>query len=335
MHVGRSYRISEFLVWTRGDIYLLVALGLVPVVLYQVVGLKWLGLPFTAVALFGTATAFIVGFKNIQTYSRTWEARQVWADIVGTSRAWGTMSRDFVKNADQTRTLIYRHLAWLTTLRYYLRGSRGWETLGNRNSTEYQKYYAIPERETTLEVELAKYLPDDELRQVLSAHTPATRIVALQSATIKALYAGQEIVVLQFVDMQRSVRDLHLYQARSERIKDFPFPRQFATVSAMFVKLFCLLLPFGLLREFDKLNDSVGGFMQGHMVWLVIPVSVLVSWMYTSLQQVGESTENPFEGGANDVPISQLSRALEIDLRQMLGETDLPSPLQPRNSIVL
>ena len=62
---------------------------------------------------------------------------------------------------------------------------------------------------------------------------------------------------------------------------------------------------------------------------------VLVSWMYTSLQQVGESTENPFEGGANDVPISQLSRALEIDLRQMLGETDLPAPLQPRNNIVL
>ena len=59
--------------------------------------------------------------------------------------------------------------------------------------------------------------------------------------------------------------------------------------------LFCLLLPFGLLREFDKLNDSVEGVIKGNMVWLVIPFSVLISWMYTSLERVGESTENPFD----------------------------------------
>jgi putative membrane protein len=101
------------------------------------------------------------------------------------------------------------------------------------------------------------------------------------------------------------------------------------------VNLFCILLPFGLLGEFDKLNDIMTGFLQGKMVWLVIPFSVLISWVYTSLEQVGESTENPFEGNANDVPISQLSRNAEIDIREMLGETDLPPALQPRNNIIL
>jgi putative membrane protein len=41
--------------------------------------------------------------------------------------------------------------------------------------------------------------------------------------------------------------------------------------------------------------------------------------MYTSLEQVGESTENPFEGGANDVPISTLCSTIERDLNVMLG----------------
>ena len=123
-----------------------------------------------------------------------------------------------------------------------------------------------------------------------------------------------------------------MHQGRSERIKDFPFPRQFATINPLFVKLFCVLLPFGLLREFDKLNESVDGLMKGNMVWLVIPFSVLISWLYTSLEQVGASTESPFEGGANDVPISQMCRAAEIDMRQMLGETDLPPALQPRTT---
>ena len=71
------------------------------------------------------------------------------------------------------------------------------------------------------------------------------------------------------------------------------------------------------------------------MVWLAIPFSALVSWMYVSLEQVGESTENPFEGGANDVPISQMSRLIEVELREMLGETDLPPLLQPTNDIIL
>jgi putative membrane protein len=262
VHVGRSYRIPEFLAWTREDIYVLIVLGLVPVVLYQALGLKWLGIPWTAVALLGTATAFIVGFKNIQTYNRTWEARQIWGDIVGSSRAWGTMSRDFVKSPGKTRTLVYRHLAWLTALRYHMRERRAWETVTKPNNAEYRKRYCVPEQESALEVELAKYLPRDELAQILSSKSRATQIVALQSRTIKELYDSQEIVVLQFVDMQRAVRDLHLHQARSERIKEFPFPRQYATVSSLFVRLFCLLLPFGL-QGVRPAQRERGGLDQG------------------------------------------------------------------------
>jgi putative membrane protein len=71
------------------------------------------------------------------------------------------------------------------------------------------------------------------------------------------------------------------------------------------------------------------------MVWLVIPFSVLISWMYTSLERVGASTENPFEGSPNDIPIAQMCRTAEIELREMLGETEVPSPLEPRNNIIL
>ena len=335
MHTGKSYKLSEFLNWTRRDIYVLIVLGVVPVVAYQIGNIKWLGIPWTVVALLGTATAFIVGFKNLQTYNRTWEARQIWGDIISSSRAWGTMSRDFFDNAEKSTELVYRHLAWLTALRYQLRENRAWETITKAYNAEYLKYYSIPEMQTALETELAKYLPDAERKQILATGSKATQIMSLQSKTIKGLFATQAIVVAQFLDMQRSIKDFLLQQGRCERMKDFPYPRQYATINSFFIKLFCLLLPFGLLREFDKLNESVEGVIKGNMVWLVIPFSVLISWMYTSLERVGESTENPFEGNANDVPISQMCRTAEIDLREMLGETDLPPPLEPRNNIVL
>ena len=335
MHTGKSYKLFEFLGWTRRDIYVLIILGVVPVVAYQIGNVKWVGIPWTVVALLGTATAFIVGFKNVQTYNRTWEARQIWGDLISGSRAWGIMSRDFFDDAEKSKELVYRHLAWLTALRYQLREHRAWEATSKAHNAEYSRYYSIPEMHTTLEMELAKYLPDVELTEILAAGNKPTRIMGLQSKSIKGLLASQAIVLTQFVDMQKSIRDFLLLQGRCERIKDFPYPRQFATINSLFIKLFCFLLPFGLLREFDSLNQSVAGAIKGNMVWLVIPFSVLISWMYTSLERVGESTESPFEGNPNDVPISQMCRTAEIDLREMLGETDCPPPLEPTNNIVL
>jgi putative membrane protein len=245
------------------------------------------------------------------------------------------MSRDFFDHAEKSRELVYRHLAWLTALRYQLRETRAWEATSKAYNVEYLKYYVIPEMETTLETELAKYLPEPELKQILASGRKATQIMNLQSKAVKELLASQAIVMTQFVDMQRSIKEFLLQQGRCERIKDFPYPKQYATINSFFIKLFCLLLPFGLLREFDRLNESVEGVIKGNMVWLVIPFSVLISWMYTSLERVGESTESPFQRSPNDVPISQMCRSVEIDLRDMLGETALPRPVEPKNNIVL
>jgi len=335
MYTGKSYKVLEFIVWTRKSIYMLLFMGILPVVLYQYFNLKWLGVSWTVVALLGTATAFIVGFKNTQTYSRTVEAQQIWTAILNSSRSWGTMTRDFLNDAEYTKILIYRHFAWLTALRYEMRSHRVWETVSKVHNAEYQKYYSIPEWETELETELSKYLDTDELKYILGTKNKATQIMALQSKTLRQLYDKQEVVVLQFVDMQRTIKDFYTQQGRSEQLKDSPYPRQYAIINSLLVRFFCFLLPFGMLKEFDKLNESVEGIMKGNMAWLVIPFSVIVSWMYMALGQVGESTENPFEGSANDVPISQISRLIEIDLREILGETNLPPFLQPQHDIIL
>lgn len=335
MHTGRSYRTSELLAWTRRSTGFLVLWGVVAVALYEVAGLQWLSVPWAVVALLGTATAFIVGFQNIQAYNRAWEARQIRGEIAGSSRAWGVMSRDFLDDMGESRQLVYRHFAWLTSMRYQMRDPRPWESLSTAYNAEYRRAYSIPERETPLDTELAKYLPAEEVEGIRTASNKSSRILALQGSAVRELFAKQELVVLQFVDMQRAIREFCVQQARSERIKDFPYPRQFATVSALFVKLFCLMLPFGLLREFDKLGDGVDALLKGSTIWLVVPFSALISWMYASLEQVGEITESPFEGGANDVPISHICRSIEIELREMLGETELPPSHRPKNGIVL
>jgi ion channel-forming bestrophin family protein len=127
--------------------------------------------------------------------------------------------------------------------------------------------------------------------------------------------------------MENVLKDLYQHQGGCERIKNFPYPRQFASINLFFIRLLLIILPFGMLNEFSRLGQ--------HLVWLTIPFTMLVGWVFGTLEQVGEATENPFEGGANDVPITTLSRNIEIDLRDMLGESQLPLAIAPQHEILL
>jgi len=328
MHTGSHYKLSEFLFWTRRDIYVLTLLAAFPTVLYQVFELKWIAIPWVPVALIGTAAAFIVGFKNTQTYNRLWEARQIWGAIVNTSRTWGIMSKDFiVTDKQEIDKIIYRHCAWLTALRFQLRKPQSWENSNKSYNMEYRNYYKVPEWDGKLEDELKKYLSEEELQYVISKKNRATQLIALQSKHLKLLKAGGKLDHYEYVEMERRLADLFDHQGRCERIKNFPYPRQFASINLFFVRLLVLMLPFGMLNEFEKLGEVY--------VWLTIPFSVIVSWVFTSMEKVGEATENPFEGGANDIPMAALCRTIEIDLRDMLNESSIPEPLTPVNNILM
>jgi len=52
------------------------------------------------------------------------------------------------------------------------------------------------------------------------------------------------------------------------------------------------------------------------------------------MEIVGDNSEDPFEGFVNDVPMTALCRTIEIDLREMLDETDLPEKIKPVNDVL-
>lgn len=320
---------KEFLFWTRRDIYRLLILATIPTTLYQLLDWEWLAIPWVPIAMIGTAAAFIIGFKNTQTYNRLWEARQIWGGIVNTSRSWALLVKDCTGQQINDRSLhqelIYRHIAWLTALRYQLREARPWENINKSYNIEYKKFYSIPEHLTPFDEALKPYLSASDFEYVWSKKNRATQLISLQSARLRQLKDQGLIDPLNFVEMENQLVTLYDLQGRCERIKNFPYPRQFSSINLYFIRLFTFVVPFGLLQEFNKLGE--------YMIWLNIPFSVIVNWVFNTMEKIGEATENPFEGGANDVPISTLCRTIEIDLREMLDETDIPAPLAAVNSI--
>ena len=346
MHAGKRYTLKQFLLWSRRDIYVLVIFSFIPTLLYFLsdihiitASFKWLAIPWVPIALVGTAAAFIVGFRNTQTYNRLWEARQIYGAIVNTSRAWGLLVKDQVtiptnKPAAQEvhQQLIYRHIAWLTALRFQLRVPKTWENVLTKPSNkEYLHTYKVDEWNQTIEASLQPFLSQDELKYVLSKKNRATHIISLQSRQLKILRDQNHIDPLDYIELERLLVNLYEQQGKCERIKNFPYPRQFATINQMFIRLFMSLIPFGTLGEFGKLSATYGSWF----IWLTVPFSVTVAWVFLAMERVGESTENPFEGGANDVPITSMSRTIEIDLREMLDETDLPPAIEAMNDILM
>lgn len=328
MHSGRQYSLKEFLIWTRRDIYKLAAIGSIPTLAFYFLDWKFIAIPWVPIALIGTAAAFIVGFKNTQTYNRLWEARQIYGGIVNTSRTLGIMTKDFIE-ADKKIHLeiINRHCAWLTAMRFQLREPRSWENLGKSYYIEYSQFYAIDERNSKLEEELKRYLSNEELIYILSKKNRATQLISLQSKMLKQLADEGKIENFRYIEISKRLADLYDHQGKCERIKNFPYPRQFASINLFFIWLFVLMLPFGMLNEFQKIGENY--------FWLTIPFTIVVGWVFTSMEKVGESTENPFEGNPNDVPITAMSRTIEIDLKDMFDEADLPKPLTPINNILM
>jgi len=123
------------------------------------------------------------------------------------------------------------------------------------------------------------------------------------------------------LDMQTVLNDFYDHQGRAERIKKFPLPRQYANLSFIF------LLPLGIVAEFAKLGEAG--------VWLMIPFGTIVGWIYVVMELIGDYSENPFEGLGTDVPMLSICRTIEIDMLQILGETEIPKPIQPVNDVLM
>jgi ion channel-forming bestrophin family protein len=190
---------------------------------------------------------------------------------------------------------------------------------------EYLKYYRVPEWESDLETELTPHLP--EWSEVRGARNPAAQIIALQSADLNSAFDRGWLDSFRFTQWMETLGRLYDEQGRCERIKDFPYPRQCATLNLILIRVFILMIAFGLLQEFARAGEAA--------VWLTVPVSLLVTWIFHSIERIGGHSENPFQGGPDDIPMAALSRNIEIDLKEMMKDSPIPSPMKPENSILL
>jgi len=346
MLITKGISIGKLIRWTGGHILWLMAMMGAIAMLYHT-GMITISLPWLPLSVIGTAVAFYVGFKNNQAYDRMWEARKIWGGIINDSRTWGMMVDGYVTNqftqdkaSDKDlhqikKRLMYRHIAWLYAHRSQLLVPTPWEHISQdghigRTAEFYQKKFGIGliDDEVTRS-ELKNFLPIEEHDRLVNHVNTATQIINEQSRDLRDLRAKNIIDDFRHMELGNMLKSFYTLQGKNERIKKFPLPRQYANMSRYFVAIFIILLPFSMIPELMKLGHGHWGF------WLSIPITALIGWVYVMMEIVGDYTENPFQGMANDIPMMSLCRVIEIDMREMLGETDLPPSVKAKNGVLM
>ncbi len=293
-------------------------------------------IPFQPISTIGIAVAFYIGFKNNASYDRFWEARKIWGGIVNYSRTWANQVMSYVTRHrakesisdddlhEIRRRLIYRHVAYINALRLQLRQPNSFSLkhpktvrtiLAKESGDEWKK-------------SVGSLLDKEEYDFLIDRRNTATQLVRKQGEELRILMEEKGLIEdFRHMDMMSTMEEFYNLQGKCERIKNTPFPRQYAFFSKVFTWIFVLLLPLGMLNEFSKMGHD--------FLWLNIPFCVLISWIFITMELVGDNSEDPFESFVNDVPMTALCRTIEIDLREMLGETTLPDGIKPVNDILL
>jgi putative membrane protein len=190
--------------------------------------------------------------------------------------------------------MVHLQIAWVHALRQQLRG--------------------MPPLD-----ELHGLLEEEDLVLLKDQKSVPMAISMWQSHMVREALEKDWIDSLQWAALDRSLEDLGDLQGGSERIKNTPMPKQYDYYPQLFVKIYCLLLPLSLVQS---------------MGWFTPLGSTLVGFIFLALDKIGRDLEDPFENTIYDIPLSSMSRTIEINLRQALGERSLPEPLQPVKGVL-
>ena len=279
--------------------------------LYHNQPLGKISIPFSLAAILGSALAIFLAFRNNNSYNRWWEARTVWGNIINNSRIF---ARQIIANADSAlssgkvsaeqindykKEMVYRQIAFTHALRLHLRGQKSLD-------------------------ELKHLLPKEEFEHAVQKQNIPNYLLFVQGKRIKEGMKMEILGAFDNISLEPTLAVFNNFQGACERIKNTPLLRQYHFFTKLFLWVFMAILPFALITDFSKMGAPA----------LMIPLSILVAFVFGVMGKVGEVNEDPFENRITDIPMSAMSNTIERDLKEMLGESVLPPKHGPQDGFL-
>ncbi|OUJ73391.1 bestrophin family protein [Hymenobacter crusticola] len=252
-------------------------------------------IPGQLATILGSAISLILAFKINQSYDRWWEARKVWGAIVNDSRSFALQVKAFLLDdllgaaAAQAavKQLVHRQIAWCYSLSQALRGE---DATAN----------------------LASLLTAEELAYIRQHNNKPLALLALHANHLKALRQQQALESYEHVQLDSTLVRLCDSMGKAERINSTVFPMTYRLLVHMFIYLFLVALSLSLV-------ETVG--------LVEVPILLAFATIFFLLEKTATYLQDPFRNKPTDTPMTAISRTIEINLKQLLDEKEIPQPV--------
>ena len=261
-----------------------------------------LHVPISLITVPGTVIALLLGFRTNSAYDRWWEARIIWGAIVNDSRSWVRQLLTFVEfkgksslEFEQIKKMALRHIAWNYALTGHLR-----------------------KLDTTLNYEVL--LDSIEVNSIKDKTNKPNALIYNQGQDLKKLRENQLIDQYQFVSLDTMLTRFTDSMGKCERIKNTVFPTSYSLLVDVLIYMWIFFLPFGLI-------DNIG--------LILIPTTVSLAFSFLAIDRIAYYMQDPFDNLPSDTPMMALSRAIEINILEELGEENIPDPKVSENGVLM
>ncbi|WP_158856195.1 bestrophin family protein [Lunatibacter salilacus] len=245
-------------------------------------------IPLAIPAFIGTAISVLLSFKLNQSYDRWWEARKIWGSIVNDSRNLVLQLQALSVKGDPNliKKMGHRQIAWTYALSKSL-------------------------REKDPMPEASKWIDSAEIAELGDHNNKALALLQFQGRDLAKLRESDQLDSFGQVQINSTITRLCDAMGMAERIKNTVFPITYRLYLMMIIYLFIALLSISL-REME--------------LYFQLPLSLLISSIFLLLEKTSTSLQDPFEDRPSDVPLNAISRTIEINLKQLLKEKEVPAP---------
>lgn len=236
-------------------------------------------------SILGFTLSLMLAFRTNSAYDRWWEGRKLWGDLTNSTRGVSAhLNAILGKNDLVNRRIIGAHIACFAyALRFHLKGeSTDRDILEN----ELDEHYLVNYREQFSG----------------AAHQPMEIFKSLVHHIHQLNYQGL-ITAEQLYLLKPELNKLIEVCGACERIKSTPIPISYAAFLKKFIFFYVMLFPliYGM-----------------HMSFYIIPVTVFILYVLSSIELIAEEIEDPFSDSPNDLPTFKLAKGIAMGSKNIL-----------------
>lgn len=246
-------------------------------------------MPLTIPAFIGTAISIILSFNLSQSYDRWWEARKVWGAIVNDSRSFVIQLRTLTSKGNEA---MVKKIAYRQIAWCYSLG----QSLRGQNPIE----------------NLDKFLSQEDIEEIKQHNNKPLALLNLNGKDIRELKEKNHLDIFSQIHLDNTLVRLCDSQGKSERIKTTVFPVTYRMFLHGFIYLFVITLAISL--RVDGLFET--------------PLLLAISTVFFLLEKSATHMQDPFENRPTDTAMTAIARTIEINIKQLLKEQEIPQVYQ-------